>query len=226
MLQASLFSILLLSTQDHFHASRSCRRLIRNGGWRHIVWTSYSDKRFKKTLRVSRGTFHQIRADIEKQVMTEEPLSPEFKLAICLYRLGRGDYLPKIAEMTGLAYSTICSITIKVSEVIVNNLWQDNAEKYFPRVEAEFMDKMVEMESVWQVPCCFGAIDSCHIPIKCPGGGREANKEYHNFKNFYSIVLMAIEDAKYRFVWASCGYPGNSHDSLIVKCTVIPLKAK
>ena len=40
-----------------------------------------------------------------------------------------------------------------------------------------FLDKMVEMESVWQFPCCFGAIDGCHIPIKCPDGGREANKE-------------------------------------------------
>ena len=88
--------------------------------------------------------------------------------------------------MTGLAYPTICSITIEVSEAIVNNLWQDNVE-----------------------------IDGCHIPIKCPGGCRVTNKEYHNVKNIYLIVLIAIVDAKYRFIWASCGYPGNSHNSLI-----------
>ena len=44
-------------------------------------------------------------------------------------------------------------------------------------------------------------------------------KKCHNFKNFYSIVLMAIVDAKYSFIWASCGFPGNSHDSLFFQST-------
>ena len=78
---------------------------------------------------------------------------------------------------------------------------------------------MVDMEAEWQFPCCFGALDGCHIPIKCPSGGLEACKEYHNFKNFYSIVLMALIDSKYRFIWASAGFPGNSHDSVILQAT-------
>ena len=102
MLQASLFSILLLPSQGHARAPRSCRRLTRNGGWWHLVWTSYSDRRFKQTFRVSRGTFQYIL----KQVVTEEPVSPECRLAICLYRLGRADYLSTIAEMTGYIYKT------------------------------------------------------------------------------------------------------------------------
>ena len=36
---------------------------------------------------------------------------------------------------------------------------------------------------------------------------------------FYSIVLMGVVDAKYRFIWASCGFPGNSHDSIILQST-------
>ena len=42
---------------------------------------------------------------------------------------------------------------------------------------------------------------------------------YPNFKNFYPIVIMAIVDAKYRFIWANSGYPGNSHDSIIFQST-------
>ena len=38
-------------------------------------------------------------------------------------------------------------------------------------------------------------------------------------KNFYSIVLMALIDSKYRFIWESAGYPGNSHDSVILQAT-------
>ena len=29
-------------------------------------------------------------------------------------------------------------------------------------------------------------------------------------------MLMGMVDAKYRFMWASCRYPGNSHDSIII----------
>jgi hypothetical protein len=30
---------------------------------------------------------------------------------------------------------------------------------------------------------------------------------------------MALVDSHYRFVWGSCGYPGNSHDSIILQST-------
>ena len=67
--------------------------------------------------------------------------------------------------------------------------------------------------------------------MKCPaggggGGGLGASKEYHNFKNFYSIVLMGMVDSKYRFIWASCGYPGNCHDSIIIQSTFLGEKLK
>ena len=79
--------------------------------------------------------------------------------------------------------------------------------EHWPTTEAEFLEKMIEMESMWQFPCCFGAVDGCQIPIRCSSGGKGANKEYHNFKNFYSVVLIGLVDAKYRFIWASCGFP-------------------
>ena len=30
---------------------------------------------------------------------------------------------------------------------------------------------------------------------------------------------MAMVDSKYRFMWGSCGFPGNSHDSVILQTT-------
>ena len=67
-----------------------------------------------------------IRPLLEKETLTEEPIPPEFRLAVCLYRLG----------------------------------------------------------------------------------GRGSNKE------FFSIVLMALVDAKGRFIWENCGIQGNTPDSL------------
>ena len=62
-------------------------------------------------------------------------------------------------------------------------------------------------------------MDGCHILIKCPPGGQESAKEYCNFKNVYSIVLMATVDSKYRFIWVNCGILGNSYDSAIFQAS-------
>ena len=61
------------------------------------------------------------------------------------------------------------------------------------------------MESEWQFTFAFSAIDGSHLPMKCPPGGPEIMKQYHNFKNFYFIILLALVDPEYRFVWASVG---------------------
>ena len=202
---------------------RTCRRYPRNQGFWELAWETYDDTRFKKTFRVSRRTFQyilqNIRQDIQKNYVAELPISPECRLAICLYRLGRGDYLYTIAELFGQGVATVHCVIEDVCEAIVKNLWMESVQKHFPANEQEFTEAMVEMEALWQFPCCWGAVDGCHIPIQCPPGGAQASKEYHNFKNFFSVVMMAVVDAKDRFIWASVGFPGNSHDSVILQST-------
>ena len=115
--------------------------------------------------------------------------------------------------------ATVHQIVKEVCEAIIRNLWKVSVQVDFPTTEQNFIDKMVDMKTLWQFQCCWGAIDGCHIPIQCPPGGAKACKEYHNFKNFYSIVMMAIVDAQDRFIWASVGFAGNSHDSVIFQST-------
>ena len=64
------------------------------------------------------------------------------------------------------------------------------------------------MEDKWQHPSAFGGVDGCHFPTK-----GEARKEYYNFKNFCSIVMMGIAGADYKFLWTSVGLPGSSNDA-------------
>ena len=44
-------------------------------------------------------------------------------------------------------------------------------------------------------------------------------KRILQFKNFFSVVVMAVADSKKRFMWASSGFPWNSHDSIIPQST-------
>ena len=88
-LKVSLPSMLLLLSVSRENRvterkTRSCRRHIRNSGWWDTVWNTYSDKRFKKTFRVTRATFLFIlgrtRHDFQKQELAEEPIPAETRL--------------------------------------------------------------------------------------------------------------------------------------------------
>ena len=215
------FLLLLISSQRNnvTPVSRSCRRLTRNIGWWENTWNNYSEARFKKTFRVSHSTFryilNRISPFLARETVTEDLISPELRLAPCLYQLGRRDYFYTVAEMAGLGVSTVCSIVNEVCQVLVDHLWSECVSSHMPKTQDDFKKKMLDMDEFWQFPCCWAAIDGYHIPIKCPPGGLEACKEYHKFKNFYSIVVMGLVDSHYRFVWGSCGFPGNSHDAVI-----------
>ena len=202
---------------------RTCKRLPRLQGWWETVWSTFNDKRFKQNFRMTKATFlfllGEIAPMISKQTVTEDPITPEVRLAVCLYRLARGDYLHTIAELVGLGTATVSLITKEVCEALVSRLWDKYVNKNMPKDLNSLRDTMESFDREWQFQCCFGAVDGCHIPIKCPNGGAESAKEYHNFKGFYSVVVMAIVDAHYRFSWASSGYPGNSHDAIIFQST-------
>ena len=67
---------------------------------------------------------------------------------------------------------------------IVENFWGESVEKRFPKTEGEFRSACDDdMNAEWQFFYAFPAIDGSHFPIKCPPGGPEAMKQYHNFKN-------------------------------------------
>ena len=49
-------------------------------------------------------------------------------------------------------------------------------------------------------------------------------KQYCSFNGFYSIVLMALVDAEYSFIWAAVGTRGNTHDSTLLHSTDLQKK--
>ena len=117
---------------------RSCRRFQRNTGWWNMVWKTYSEKRFKKTFRMTRATFsliHDRYNKIIKQNITEQSIPSELRLAICLYRLSRGDYYSTISELTCVGEAIVCIIVREVAKAIVKNLWGEFVESKFPNDE-------------------------------------------------------------------------------------------
>ena len=62
-----------------------------------------------------------------------------------------------------------------------------------------------------------GALDGSHIGIQVP---KDEKVAYIDYKNSYSMTLLAICDAKYQFYFCFVGMSGRNHDSRIFKSTL------
>ena len=67
-----------------------------------------------------------------KKTLVEEPIAPECRLAITIYKLARGDYIYTIGEMTGFAKSTVCTIVTETCRAIIDTLWEGLSQNTFP----------------------------------------------------------------------------------------------
>ena len=71
------------------------------------------------------------------------------------------------------------------------------------RVEETFRVK-------WHVPHALWAIDGKHVAIKCPS---HTGTRYYNYKGFYSIIMLALVDADYKYLWLDVGANGGCSDA-------------
>lgn len=70
----------------------------------------------------------------------------------------------------------------------------------------------------WGFPQAAGAIDGTHIRIKAPENIRN---DYYNRKGWYSVLLQAIVDHRYRIWNINVGWPGKVHDARVLSNSII-----
>ena len=72
--------------------------------------------------------------------------------------------------------------------------------------------------TLWNFHNCLGAIDVKYIAIRKP---KQSGPYFYNYKGFFTIVLMAVADADYKFLFVDIGANGSCADSGIFKLTNI-----
>lgn len=103
-----------------------------------------------------------------------------------------------------------CTISTIVKEV-VSSICEKLVPVFLPSpTETYFKSRALEFWERWNFPNCVGAIDGKHVRIVCP---KKSGSLFFNYKNYFSIVLLAIVDAKYKFLAIDVGSYGKEGDS-------------
>ena len=114
-----------------------------------------------------------------------------------------------------LCASHICRMVPEVCDVIYNTLKSEYLN--FPESEEDRLKIATGFEEKWQLPHCVGAADGKHIRIIHPP---KSGSEFYNYKGFFSIVLMAVVDADYNFIFTDVSCQGRISDDGVMKNTV------
>ena len=146
----------------------------------------------------------------KKTTFWRKPLSPGLRFAITLRYLASGDSYKSLQYDFRVANNTIAGIIPQVCDAIIAEFMDEcivcpSTPHEWLRVEETFRLK-------WHVPHALGAIDGKHVAIKCPA---KTGTRYYNYKGFYSIIMLALVDADYKYLWLDVGANGGCSDAQI-----------
>lgn len=98
-------------------------------------------------------------------------------------------------------------------------IWENMRQSSFPELNEErWLEIAKGFNENANYPNCVGAIDGKHIRVIKPS---DSGSLYYNYKKYFSIVLLAVCDADYKFTYIDVGAFGKCSDSSIYKKSIL-----
>ena len=137
-------------------------------------------------------------------------ISPIEALALTLRFLATGGSLRTLSFSFRCAPSTVLKVVLETSDVIWNALLNDFLNS--PKKPDDWCKVSEEFNRVWNFPHCIGAMDGKHVVIQCP---ENSGSTFFNYKGTFSLNIMAVCDAHYRFLLLDVGAEGRQSDGSV-----------
>uniref|UniRef100_A0A1X7TCR5 DDE Tnp4 domain-containing protein n=2 Tax=Amphimedon queenslandica TaxID=400682 RepID=A0A1X7TCR5_AMPQE len=134
-------------------------------------------------------------------------VSPAERLALTIRYLSTENSQASLSFNFRLGHSSVCNI-IKESCCAIWQALQPEYDKS-PDSPQDWMKNSDDLEKIWNFSNCIGAIDGKNIVIQAPSN---SGSIYFNYKETQSIVLMAVCNANYRFIFVDFGDFGPHSD--------------
>ncbi|KAH9368501.1 hypothetical protein HPB48_020784 [Haemaphysalis longicornis] len=199
---------------------RSVWTLWRPPSWYDTTVPTLSDQDFKGNFRVTRSTFAYIVSSCSSLAREDTNMRAciplHKRVAISLYRLATSAEERTVAHLFGVSRSSVNLIFREFCDVVVNVLEPQIVQ--FPSLN-NVRDHVRQFEACTGFPQGLGAMDGCHIKVSPP---KENAQDYYNYKGWYSIILLAVVDQNYKFLYTNVGSPGRNHDAAVYRASILP----
>ncbi|XP_046397406.1 protein ALP1-like [Ischnura elegans] len=195
-----------------------------------IYYTLYDDlcasgSKFFNYFRMSKSSFDELLGCIKDDITVPDTLlnnsiPAEEKLALTLRYFASGTSMTDLHFQYRISQPMISVIIRQVCKAI----WERVKQVCFPKMTERFwLDTAAEFYQKTNFPHCLGAVDVKHVRVVKP---ENSGSLYYNYKNYFSVLLLAICDASYKFIYIDVGAYGKSSDSTVFKDGVFFSKAK
>ncbi|XP_071479609.1 putative nuclease HARBI1 [Diadema antillarum] len=148
----------------------------------------------------------------KKDTNLRRALEPGLKLAIALRYIASGDSYKSLSYGFRVAPNTISTIVPEVCQAIYEELHEECIK--LPTTEEEWKEVAQGFSDRWNFHHTLGAIDGKHVAIQAPSHSGSA---YHNYKGYFSVVMLAVVDSQYKFMYLDVGSNGSCSDAGIFK---------
>lgn len=194
--------------------------LPRPPSWYDTTVPTLSDTDFKANFRVTRQTFAYILSScssLARQDTNMRCCIPLHKrVALSLYRLASSAEERTVAHLFSVSRPSVNIIFKEFCDIVVDIL---EAEIVRPLSRNHVKEHVRQFEASTGFPQGFAALDGCHIKVSPLS---EHAQDYFNYKGWYSVILLALVDHNYKFLFTNVGSPGRNHDSAVYRGSVLP----
>ena len=198
------------------------------GAYQNIMADLYATdiSGFTNYMRMTPEFFEMIKTRLEPHLAMQAtnyraPISVGEKLALTIRYLATGESYTSLSCQFRVGRSTLsCQFRVGRSTIskflpeVCRAIQDEFTREYLkcPTTPDEWKELEREFRIRWNVPHALGALDGKHVALKKP---KNSGALYHNYKGFFSIVMLALVDGQYKFRWVDVGTAGSCSDAQI-----------